>query len=72
MMADLEKQRHAAERGDLLRTLKEDYTAEMTSTRSLLRALDAQPCRPDLLIIDALSLPEDEEQARAQRVLVHG
>ena len=42
MMADLEKQRHAAERGDLLRTLKEDYTAEMTSTRSLLRALDAQ------------------------------
>lgn len=42
MMTELEKQRHATERGDILRTLKEDYTEDMTSLRSLLRALDAQ------------------------------
>ncbi len=34
--------RHALERGALIRTLKEDYTAEMTSVRALIGALDLQ------------------------------
>jgi hypothetical protein len=42
MMDELEKSRHAAQRGDILRTLKEDYTSTMTSLRSLLYALDLQ------------------------------
>lgn len=42
MIADRERQRHSEERGDILRTLKEDYTREMTSVRSLLRTLDVQ------------------------------
>ena len=42
MQSEIEQARHARERGDILRTLKEDYTNEMTSTRSLLGALDAQ------------------------------
>lgn len=40
--SELEKARHASERGDILRTLKEDYSREMTNLGSLLRALDAQ------------------------------
>ncbi len=42
MMADIENARHAQERGTILRTLKEDYVREMTSVKSLVRALDAQ------------------------------
>jgi hypothetical protein len=42
MMADIEKARWARERGDILRTLKEDYVREMTSVASLVRVLDAQ------------------------------
>lgn len=42
MMGDVEKQRHARERGDILRTLKEDYQSPMTAMRTLLGALDAQ------------------------------
>lgn len=38
----LEQARHARERGTILRTLKEDYTREMTSTHTLLRVIDAQ------------------------------
>jgi hypothetical protein len=41
-MSEIEQARHAQERGDILRTLKEDYVREMTSVNSLLRALDAQ------------------------------
>jgi DNA-binding transcriptional ArsR family regulator len=41
-MSLLETQRHYRERGDILRTLKEDYSSAMTSTRNLLGALDAQ------------------------------
>ncbi len=40
--AAVEQVRHAHERGDILRTLKEDYRAEMTATWSLVGALDAQ------------------------------
>jgi hypothetical protein len=42
MMTEIEQARHVRERGDILRTLKEDYLAEMTSVGSLARALDAQ------------------------------
>ena len=42
MMADIERARWAQERGSILRTLKEDYVREMTSTGSLIRVLDAQ------------------------------
>jgi hypothetical protein len=42
MQTDVERARHMRERGDILRTLKEDYRSEMTSLRSLLGALDAQ------------------------------
>lgn len=42
MMDTVEKARHAQERGDILRTLKEDYQSEMTSIRNLIGALDAQ------------------------------
>jgi DNA-binding transcriptional ArsR family regulator len=41
-MADIELARYARQRGDILRTLKEDYLYEMTSVHSLIRALDAQ------------------------------
>jgi hypothetical protein len=41
-MTVLEKARHAIEKGAILRTLKEDYSSEMTSIRALLLALDAQ------------------------------
>ncbi len=41
-MREIEKARHARERGDILRTLKEDYQREMTSVNSLAQALDAQ------------------------------
>ncbi len=37
--------------------------------QAMLRALSALPCRADLLVIDAVALPED---AGPQRVLVHG
>jgi DNA-binding transcriptional ArsR family regulator len=42
MMSEIEQARWAQERGSILRTLKEDYVREMTSVRSLVRALDAQ------------------------------
>jgi len=42
MMTEIEQARHVRERGDILRTLKEDYLADMTSVESLARALDAQ------------------------------
>jgi len=41
-MLDVEHQRHAEERGAILRTLKEDFQREMTTVRTLLGALDAQ------------------------------
>ena len=37
--------------------------------QAMLRALDALPCRPDFLLIDAVSLPEE---VGSQRALVHG
>jgi len=41
MRMDIKRERHARERGDVLRILKEDYQQEMTSIRNLLGALDA-------------------------------
>jgi hypothetical protein len=41
MRIGTEQARHAAERGDLLRVLKEDYQQGMTSARNLLGTLDA-------------------------------
>lgn len=38
----LEQQRHAEERGAILRSLQEDYGREMTTVRSLSGALDLQ------------------------------
>jgi hypothetical protein len=40
-MADVEQQRHAVERGQVLRVLHEDYCNEMTSVRTLQGTLDA-------------------------------
>jgi hypothetical protein len=40
MNKDLEKTRKAQERGDVLRTLAEDYAAEMTSVRTLIGTMD--------------------------------
>jgi ribonuclease HII len=45
--------------------------------RAMLRAVDALPCRPDLLLIDAVSLPDDvgpggERPGWRQRSLIHG
>lgn len=40
--SDVDLMRYAHIRGDILRTLKEDYTAAMTSVRDLQGALDAQ------------------------------
>ena len=42
MMAEVEQQRHAEERGAIIRTLKEDFLRAMTTVRVLLGALDAQ------------------------------
>ncbi len=42
MMDAVEQAKHARERGDTLRTLKEDYQSEMTSVRNLVGALDMQ------------------------------
>ena len=41
-MADIEKARWARERGDILRTLKEDDAHGMTGMGTLIRVLDAQ------------------------------
>jgi DNA-binding transcriptional ArsR family regulator len=41
-MSDVDLARKANERGVIIRTLREDYTAEMTSVRSLIGALDLQ------------------------------
>ncbi len=47
-----------------------DAMGLLAATRqAMLRALDALPCRPDLLLIDAVSLPEE---VGAQRALIHG
>ena len=47
-----------------------DALGLLVATRqAMLRALDALPCRPDLLLIDAVLLPE---QAGPQRALIHG
>ncbi|HEY3416298.1 MAG TPA: hypothetical protein VGM23_05380 [Armatimonadota bacterium] len=40
-MGELTDARHAQERGEILRVLKEDYGARMTTVLTLLRALDA-------------------------------
>lgn len=40
MMAEIEEARNAQARGEILRTLFEDYANEMTSVASLTRALD--------------------------------
>jgi len=40
MRIEIEGMRHARERGDLLRVLKEDYQRGMTSVRNLLGTLD--------------------------------
>jgi len=42
MIEEIERARHAEERGLIIRILKEDFTAELTTVRTLLRALDAQ------------------------------
>ncbi|MEN6601771.1 MAG: hypothetical protein ABFD86_05090 [Bryobacteraceae bacterium] len=39
-MTEIEQVRHAAERGAILRTLKQDYQSEMTSISTLIGALD--------------------------------
>lgn len=57
----------------------------VATRRAMLRALEALPCRPDFLLIDAVSLPEEVGPARrsppdggpsgpawAQRALIHG
>lgn len=41
-VADLRDARRARERGDILRTLKEEYARSMTSVANLLAALDGQ------------------------------
>ena len=41
MQSELERGRHCRERGDILRTLKEDYQRGTTSVRNLLGTLDA-------------------------------
>jgi hypothetical protein len=41
MMLEIEQARHAEQRGVILRTLKEDYGALMTSVPSLYRVLDS-------------------------------
>lgn len=41
-MAEVEKQRHAVERGAILQTLAQDFTSEMTSVKVLRYSLDAQ------------------------------
>ena len=47
-----------------------DALGLLPSTRqAMLRALDNLPCRPDLLLVDAMSLPEE---AGPQRALIHG
>ncbi|SRR5581483_4572724 len=38
--SEIEKARHANERGEILRALKQDFTSEMTSVRNLRGALD--------------------------------
>ncbi len=40
MTGEIESVRHAHERGDILRVLKEDYQQEMTGVRTLIRSLD--------------------------------
>ncbi|HEX4311904.1 MAG TPA: hypothetical protein VHZ25_17875 [Acidobacteriaceae bacterium] len=40
-MADVEKHRHAAQRGDIIRVLHEDYSSPMTSVGAIAGALDA-------------------------------
>ena len=42
MVEEVELARHAEQRGLILRTLKEDFIAQLTTVRTLLRALDAQ------------------------------
>lgn len=42
MMAEVERQRHAQERGAIIKTLKEDFRRPMTTAKVLLGALDAQ------------------------------
>jgi hypothetical protein len=39
-ITELEQQRHAEERGIILRTLQQEYSREMTTVRSLAGALD--------------------------------
>lgn len=47
-----------------------DALGLLAATRqAMLRALAALPCRPDLLLVDALALPEE---VGPQRALVHG
>jgi hypothetical protein len=40
-IGEMERARHADEKGAILAALKEEYTRPMTSVRALLRALDA-------------------------------
>jgi hypothetical protein len=42
MQTEIEKARHAHERGEIIRTLKADYSSEMTALSGLRRALDLQ------------------------------
>lgn len=61
-MGDLDQARHARERGEIIRTLKEDYAARMTSVGTLLRALDAlgTSLTPDSLAFHLEVLAEQE------------
>lgn len=55
-----------------------DASGVLEATRqAMLRAVDALPCRPDLLLIDAVSLPDERGPAGGrsrwkQRSLIHG
>lgn len=40
-MSEVERQRYARQRGDIIRVLYEDYTANMTSVDSVIGTLDA-------------------------------
>ena len=59
-MAEIEKQRLARRKGDVIRILQEDYRAKMTSVGSLLGALDmlGEPVDPRSLQFDLTYLSQ--------------
>ena len=59
-IADVERARHAEERGAILLALSQDYSSRMTSVRALARALDltGHPMRPEGLQFSLTYLAE--------------